>query len=154
MNPENDALIGKDTDRSFCQTAACLAALLGRCTRLPRGLPMVELGFDCCPILDEVLRVSAFAPAAKASDDRRCGAQQYEAGAERKPPDHIGRHHGHPADRALRGTGAVIADGGGIGDLVTLTDQGAEVLEVFRVRSPTKDDLHDRGIPDRGRRVL
>ena len=44
--------------------------------------------------------------------------------------------------------------GDAVGGLVTVPDQGGEVLQVAGVGCAAEDDLHDRGVPDRVRLVL
>jgi hypothetical protein len=41
-----------------------------------------------------------------------------------------------------------------IGELIPFSDQGGEVLEVFRVGRSAEDDLHDARIPDRASLIL
>ena len=77
-------------------------------------------------------------------------AQHGDAGTERQRSDAVGWQDRDAADGALVGAGAVVADRGGVGEFVALTDQRGEVLEIAGVGCAAEDDFHDRGIPDRG----
>src|SRR5699024_12454939 len=72
-----------------------------------------------------------------------------DSGTERQSSEPVGWQDRDAADGALVRAGALIADGGGVGVFVALTNQRGEVLKITGVGYAAEDDFHDRGIPDR-----
>src|SRR5690606_12640806 len=97
----------------------------------------------------ELFGVRASVPRVEVGDEWGRGAQEHQGGAEGQHPDGLGGHDLDAAHGSLNGAGTVVADGGGVGDLVAFAEEGGDVLEVFGDRGSAEDDFDDGGVPDR-----
>ena len=89
-----------------------------------------EFRFNAGTIVAKVACSLPLGPRPECRDQGWGAAQQDERGPEREGADRLGWHHWDASGRALEGSGAVVADGDGVGLLVALADEGGEVLEV------------------------
>ncbi len=108
----------------------------------------MQVRLDCLAVGLELCRVGALGPGAHVGDDGAGGAEHDDAGAERHGAQDIRGHDRYPADGALRGPVALLADGDGVGEFVAFTDQRGQVLKVAGVGGAAEDDLHDGRVPD------
>src|SRR5690625_1006926 len=110
---------------------------------------LLEEGFDLGAVGAQCFRVVTTDPGSEVGDDGWGAAEHGDSGTERQSSEPVGWQDRDAADGALVRAGAVIADGGGVGVFVALTDQRREVLKITGVGCAAEDDFHDRGIPDR-----
>src|SRR5699024_3074450 len=146
MNPriEGRALIDMTDAPVLPHRARCRRGS-ARCTPARQVRLLVaafEQALDLRPVGLQLGSIGAGGPGPQVGDDGWCRAEQGDGGAERQTAQPVGWEDRDPAHGALVGAGAVIAERHRVGELVTLPDQGREVLEVFGVRCTAEDDLH------------